>query len=85
MNSTSTQFVTPGRMGIYDPMHQIGMWGENFKSNGNPNTSTMFIAGNPNASASMIIAPDTKLDNQVKIVGSSLLVLISGFTFGFTS
>ncbi|KAH8502864.1 hypothetical protein H0E87_014243 [Populus deltoides] len=51
-------------MGIYDPMHQIGMWGENFKSNGNPNTSTMFIAGNPNASASMIIAPDTKLDNQ---------------------
>ncbi|KAL9340477.1 hypothetical protein Peur_066696 [Populus x canadensis] len=64
MNSTSTQFVTPGRMGIYDPMHQIGMWGENFKSNGNPNSSTMFIAGNPNASASMIIAPDTKLDNQ---------------------
>ncbi|KAL3584085.1 hypothetical protein D5086_015146 [Populus alba] len=64
MNSTTTQFVTSGRMGIYDPMHQIGMWGENFKSNGNPNTSTMFIAGNPNASASMIIAPDTKLDNQ---------------------
>lgn len=85
MNSTSTQFVTPGRMGIYDPMHQIGMWGENFKSNGNPNTSTMFIAGNPNASASMIIAPDTKLDNQVKIVGSSSSVLVFGYAFGFTS
>ncbi|KAJ6366098.1 hypothetical protein OIU77_002636 [Salix suchowensis] len=64
MNSTSTQFVTSGRMGIYDSMHQIGMWGENFKSNGNPSTSTMFIAGNPNASASIIIAPDIKLDNQ---------------------
>ncbi|KAF9678819.1 hypothetical protein SADUNF_Sadunf07G0075700 [Salix dunnii] len=64
MNSTSTQFVTSGRMGIYDSMHQIGMWGENFKSNGNPSTSTMFIAGNPNASASIIIAPDTKLENQ---------------------
>ncbi|XP_011021894.1 PREDICTED: transcription factor TGA1-like [Populus euphratica] len=62
MNSTSTQFVTSGRMGIYDPMHQIGMWGENFKSN--RNTSTMFIAGNPNPSASIIIAPDTKLDDQ---------------------
>ncbi|KAI5588019.1 hypothetical protein POPTR_005G082000v4 [Populus trichocarpa] len=64
MNSTSTQFVTSGRMGIYDPMHQIGMWGENFKSNRNTSTSTMFIAGNPNPSASIIIAPDTKLDNQ---------------------
>ena len=61
------------------------MWGENFKSNGNPSTSTMFIAGNPNASASIIIAPDTKLENQVKIAGSSFLVLISGFAFGFTS
>uniref|UniRef100_A0A6N2LXK5 DOG1 domain-containing protein n=1 Tax=Salix viminalis TaxID=40686 RepID=A0A6N2LXK5_SALVM len=66
MNSTSTQFVTSGRMGIYDPMHQIGMWGENFKSNGNTSTSTMFIAGNPNQnpSASIIIESDTKLDNQ---------------------
>jgi len=85
MNSTSTQFVTSGRMGIYDPMHQIGMWGENFESNRNTSTSTMFIAGNPNPSASIIIAPDTKLDNQVKIVGSSSSVLVFGYAFRFTS
>ncbi|KAL3591632.1 hypothetical protein D5086_010272 [Populus alba] len=64
MNSASTQFVTSGRTGIYDPMHQIGMWGENFKSNRNTSTSTMFIADNPNPSASIIIAPDSKLDDQ---------------------
>ncbi|KAL5753635.1 hypothetical protein ACOSP7_021855 [Xanthoceras sorbifolium] len=53
MNSPSTQFVTPRHMGIYDPMHQIGMWGENFRNNGNPNTSTSIIAD-----------VDTKLDTQ---------------------
>ncbi|KAF5737874.1 BZIP transcription factor family protein isoform 1 [Tripterygium wilfordii] len=53
MNSPSTQFVTSRGMGIYEPIHQIGMWGENFKSNGNPNIPT-----------SMIVAADTKLDCQ---------------------
>ncbi|KAF2284102.1 hypothetical protein GH714_019023 [Hevea brasiliensis] len=52
-------------MGMYDPIHQIGMWGENFKSNGISNASTsMFIAGNPNSSQPILIAADTKLDNQ---------------------
>ncbi|XP_048232423.1 transcription factor TGA1 isoform X2 [Ricinus communis] len=65
MNSPSTQFVSSGRMGIYEPIHQIGMWGEPFKSNGIPNASTsMFVAGDPNSSQSIIIAVDTKLDNQ---------------------
>ncbi|KAJ9177658.1 hypothetical protein P3X46_012852 [Hevea brasiliensis] len=65
MNSPSTQFVSSGRMGMYDPIHQIGMWGENFKSNGISNASTsMFIAGNPNSSQPILIAADTKLDNQ---------------------
>ncbi|XP_038697236.1 transcription factor TGA1-like isoform X2 [Tripterygium wilfordii] len=53
MNSPSSQFVTSRGMGIYEPIHQIGMWGENFKSNGNPNIPT-----------SMILAADTKLDSQ---------------------
>ncbi|TXG60533.1 hypothetical protein EZV62_015106 [Acer yangbiense] len=53
MNSPSTQFVTPRQMGIYEPIHQIGMWGENFRNNGNPNTSTSIIA-----------EVDTKLDDQ---------------------
>ncbi|KAJ0039559.1 hypothetical protein Pint_26718 [Pistacia integerrima] len=53
MNSLSTQFATPSRLGIYEPIHQLGTWGENFKSNGNPNTSTP-----------MIVEVDTKLDTQ---------------------
>lgn len=56
MNSPSPQFV-PSRLGIYEPIHQIGMWGETFKSNGNPNTST-----------SVIIEVDNKLENEVKIL-----------------
>ncbi|XP_037495273.1 transcription factor TGA1, partial [Jatropha curcas] len=65
MNSPSTQFVSSGRMGMYEPIHQIGMWGEAFKSNGIPNASaSVFMAGNPNTSQSIIIPTDTKLDNQ---------------------
>ncbi|XP_044470099.1 transcription factor TGA1-like [Mangifera indica] len=55
MNSSSTQFVTPSRFGIYEPIHQLGTWGENFKSNGNPNTSTPII-----------MEVDTKLDTQIQ-------------------
>ncbi|XP_021648135.2 transcription factor TGA1 [Hevea brasiliensis] len=65
MNSSSTQFVASGRMGMYEPIHQIGMWGENFKSNGISNASaSIFIAGNLNSSQSILMAADTKLDNQ---------------------
>ncbi|KAK7826413.1 transcription factor tga1 [Quercus suber] len=52
MNSTSAQFVTTRRIGVYEPIHQISTWGENFKSNGNLNSS------------SSLILEDTKLDNQ---------------------
>ncbi|KAK3007183.1 hypothetical protein RJ639_016851 [Escallonia herrerae] len=52
MNSTSTQYVTSRRMGLYEPIHQISMWGD-FKGNVCPNTS-----------ASMIIEVETKLDDQ---------------------
>ncbi|KAG6660897.1 transcription factor TGA1 [Carya illinoinensis] len=52
MNSPSAQFVPSRRIGVYDPIHQIGMWGENFKSN-----------SNLNASASLIVE-DVKLDSQ---------------------
>ncbi|KAH9718431.1 hypothetical protein WN944_023576 [Citrus x changshan-huyou] len=53
MNSPSTQYVTPRRLGIYEPIHQMSTWVENFKSNGNPNTS-----------APIIVEVDTRLDNQ---------------------
>ncbi|KAK7830699.1 transcription factor tga1, partial [Quercus suber] len=52
MNSTSAQFVTTRRIGVYEPIPQISTWGENFKSNGNLNSS------------SSLILEDTKLDNQ---------------------
>jgi transcription factor TGA len=52
MNSPSAQFVATRRIGGYEPMHQISTWGENFKSNGNLNSS------------SSLILEDTKLDNQ---------------------
>ncbi|KAH6796679.1 bZIP transcription factor family protein [Perilla frutescens var. hirtella] len=52
MNSTSTQFVPSRRMGIYEPIHQMAMWGD-FKGN-----SCM------DASPSIILEVDPKLDNQ---------------------
>ncbi|KAE9466175.1 hypothetical protein C3L33_01916, partial [Rhododendron williamsianum] len=52
MNSPTTHFVTSRRMGIYEPMHQISMWGD-FEVNGCQKTS-----------ATMIVEVDTKLDNQ---------------------
>ncbi|XP_071722673.1 transcription factor TGA1-like isoform X2 [Rutidosis leptorrhynchoides] len=41
MNSASMQFVMSRRMEIYEPMHQIGMWGEDYKSSDILNTSTI--------------------------------------------
>ncbi|XP_022741548.1 transcription factor TGA1-like isoform X2 [Durio zibethinus] len=60
MNSPSTQFVPSRRMGIYEPIHQIGMWGENFKSNGNP-------------SASVIFEVDNKLENESETASHEML------------
>lgn len=57
MNSTSTHFVPPRRVGIYEPVHQFGMWGESFKSNiGN---------GNMNTPSHIIIPNNQKLDNNL--------------------
>lgn len=39
----SAQFVSSRRMSVYDPIHQINMWGEGFKSNGNLSTSMPLI------------------------------------------
>ncbi|KAG6386717.1 hypothetical protein SASPL_151890 [Salvia splendens] len=52
MNSTSTQFVPSRRMGIYEPIHQMSMWGD-FKGNNCLDASTP-----------MILEVDPKLDNQ---------------------
>lgn len=39
----SAQFVSSRRMSVYDPIHQINMWGEGFKSNGNLSASMPLI------------------------------------------
>ncbi|XVE83218.1 hypothetical protein DITRI_Ditri16bG0069800 [Diplodiscus trichospermus] len=62
MNSPSTQFVPSRRMGIYEPIPQIGMWGENFKSNGNPHTS-----------ASVIVEVDNKIENESETASHEML------------
>ncbi|XP_019172774.1 PREDICTED: TGACG-sequence-specific DNA-binding protein TGA-1A-like isoform X3 [Ipomoea nil] len=56
MNSTYTQFVASKRMGICDPIHELGMWGE-FKGNG---YST--------ASATMILEVEKSLDCQMPVI-----------------
>ncbi|KAI4345201.1 hypothetical protein L6164_012344 [Bauhinia variegata] len=53
MNSPSTQFVSSRRMSVYDPIHQINMWGENFKTNGSLSPSVPLIG-----------EEDVKLDSQ---------------------
>ncbi|XP_028765949.1 transcription factor TGA4 [Neltuma alba] len=55
MNSTSTQFVSTRRMGLYDPIHQISIWEENFKNTCNLSASV---------SVPLIGEADVKLDNQ---------------------
>ncbi|CAN6542302.1 unnamed protein product [Malus baccata var. baccata] len=62
MNSPSTQFVTSRRMGVFEPIHQISMWDESFRS-----------SGNFNASASMILDEDAKLDNQSEDASHGIL------------
>ncbi|PIN03023.1 hypothetical protein CDL12_24461 [Handroanthus impetiginosus] len=52
MNSTSTQFVPSRRMGIYEPIHQMAMWGD-FKGDNCLDTSPP-----------LILDVDAKIDNQ---------------------
>ncbi|KAI8536137.1 hypothetical protein RHMOL_Rhmol10G0233100 [Rhododendron molle] len=51
MNSPTAQFVTLRRMGLYEPVHQMGMWGD-------------FRGIYPNTSGSMIEDVSTKMNNQ---------------------
>ncbi|XP_024023656.1 transcription factor TGA1 isoform X2 [Morus notabilis] len=62
MNSTSAQFVTSGRMGAYEPIHQMSMWGETFKSN-----------GNLSAPAPIIVEEDVKLNDQSEDTSNGIL------------
>ncbi|XP_019177286.1 PREDICTED: TGACG-sequence-specific DNA-binding protein TGA-1A-like isoform X1 [Ipomoea nil] len=61
MNSTYTQFVASKRMGICDPIHQLGMWGD-FKGNG--------FATPP--AATMILEVEKSLDNPMPVIAKTL-------------
>ncbi|KAJ7965651.1 Transcription factor like [Quillaja saponaria] len=45
MSSPSTQVLTSRRMGIYEPFHQVSMWGDTFKCDGSANggASSIFL------------------------------------------
>lgn len=58
MDATSSPFVSSRRMGVYDPIHQISTWEENFKSNDTNNLTV---------STSIIGEVEMKLDNQVHV------------------
>ncbi|XP_072997407.1 transcription factor TGAL6 isoform X1 [Typha latifolia] len=62
MTSTSPQFPTYRRMGIYEPNHQIGMWHDSFKTDSSQNTS-----------ASTVVEVDTKIDNRLEDVPHEML------------
>ncbi|KAJ0975143.1 hypothetical protein J5N97_017108 [Dioscorea zingiberensis] len=55
MNSASTQFAASGRLSIYEPNHQISMWGDSFKADSSQNTS-----------ASTIVEGEVKLNNKLE-------------------
>lgn len=69
MDSTSSQFVSARRMSVYDPIHQLSMWEENFKSNDN----------NLTVSTSIIEEADMKFGNQVHIQVSLPNLIILSF------
>ncbi|KAA8522529.1 hypothetical protein F0562_013110 [Nyssa sinensis] len=55
MSSPSTQFATSGRMGMYEPLHQISMWEDTFNGDISPNTG-----------ASTVVQVDIRPDNKSK-------------------
>ncbi|XP_039009582.1 transcription factor TGA4-like isoform X2 [Hibiscus syriacus] len=62
MDFPSTLFVPSRTMGTYEPIHQIGLWGENFKS-----------IGSPNISPSVIFDVANKLENESETTSHELL------------
>ncbi|XP_049390212.1 TGACG-sequence-specific DNA-binding protein TGA-1A isoform X2 [Solanum stenotomum] len=58
-SSTYTQFVASRRMGICEPIHQMGMWDD-------------FNASCPSTSATMILEVEKCLDDQIPIIDKRL-------------
>lgn len=62
MASTSTQFATSRRMGIYDPLQQISMWEEAFGASLSPNTSPNMVISQTEYNSQESLGPS--LDNR---------------------
>ncbi|KVI07241.1 Basic-leucine zipper domain-containing protein [Cynara cardunculus var. scolymus] len=62
MTSTSTQFATSRRMGIYDPLQQISMWEEAFGASLSPNTSPNMVISQTEYNSQESLGPS--LDNR---------------------
>ncbi|KAK8556701.1 hypothetical protein V6N12_003096 [Hibiscus sabdariffa] len=60
--SMEPQFVPSRRMDIYDPIQQIGMWGENFNAD-----------SDLHASISMIVQVDNKIPNKSETASHEML------------
>ncbi|KAK4483962.1 hypothetical protein RD792_011173 [Penstemon davidsonii] len=43
MTTPTSQFVPSGRMGLYEPLHQISMWDDTFEGNTSPGTDVCLI------------------------------------------
>lgn len=67
-SSTYTQFVASKRMGICDPIHQIGMWGD-FKGSSFPDT--------------LILEVENCLENEMPIMEKRLENEVHFFPFDF--
>ncbi|XP_047328563.1 transcription factor TGA1-like [Impatiens glandulifera] len=61
MDSPTSQFVSSRSMGIFEPIHQMSMWGD-FRGNGFPSTSM-----------AEIMEADMKLDNQSEDTSHEML------------
>ncbi|KAK3230782.1 hypothetical protein Dsin_002663 [Dipteronia sinensis] len=57
MSSPSTQLATLRRMSLYEPFHQISMWGDTFQGDASPNTGS-----------SSLVQVDARLDQKSEYI-----------------
>lgn len=55
MTTPTTQFAPSGRLGLYEPMHQMSMWEDTFDGN-----------ISPDAAVCMINDADSKIDDKIE-------------------
>ncbi|XP_042377099.1 transcription factor TGA4-like isoform X1 [Zingiber officinale] len=67
MSSTSSQFASPRKMGIYETNHQIGMWGNSLNADSSQNTaSSAMVDGNVHHGGRLEDGPHTTARHSKK-------------------